>query len=557
MRGWIIAPSGQALKLNKEEEYDRAYRQNELYSDIRVHGLDGTRKVDPGSVFGYESVIEEMPLFAQFEWYFQRRLPCLLSRYVLTLPAGWRADMASFNYPALNAIVDGTTYTWEIRNLSYIEPEPASPGLDSLVPRIAITYHPADGARLPAAIGFSTWADVSKWLFALNEPPSGPDDAISTKVRELLANAHSEFQRIQAIGYFVRYMKYVSIQTGVGRGGGYRPHSAGDVFRNDYGDCKDKAALMRAMLKAAGIASYPAFLNSTDRNYVREQWPSPQQFNHVVVAVKVSSEIRAEAVTDHPTLGRLLIVDPTDGETPPGELPIVEQGGLALVAGGDKSALVRVPMTVPEANLVESDIRASLSGTGTLTGTIQEVSHGQSAVALKRHLDRQTRLDFEKMIEAWVARSLVGEVSRIDPKVSSYPSRFVLTFGINALGYGQMKGGRLMVLRPVVLGRRDSIFLINPTRSNPVLLNAEVFRENVRITLPPGFKLDELPDPLQLDSPFGHYSAKCELGSGELRCSRSIEFRAALIPIDQYAAVREFFEKILNEEQSLVVLVHE
>jgi len=58
-------------------------------------------------------------------------------------------------------------------------------------------------------------------------------------------------------------------------------------------------------------------------------------------------------------------------------------------------------MTVPEANLVESDIRASLSGTGTLTGTIQEVSHGQSAVALKRHLDRQTRLDFEKMIEAW------------------------------------------------------------------------------------------------------------------------------------------------------------
>jgi len=122
---------------------------------------------------------------------------------------------------------------------------------------------------------------------------------------------------------------------------------------------------MRAMLKAAGIASYPAFLNSTDRNYVREQWPSPQQFNHVVVAVKVSSEIRAEAVTDHPTLGRLLIVDPTDGETPPGELPIVEQGGLALVAGGDKSALVRVPMTVPEANLVESDIRASLSGTGT------------------------------------------------------------------------------------------------------------------------------------------------------------------------------------------------
>jgi hypothetical protein len=558
MRGWIIAPSGEPLKLNKENEYDRPYRGNDLYNDIRVHGLDASRKADPGSVFGYESVLDETPLFAQFEWYFQRRLPCLVSRYVLVLPPGWRAETSAFNSSSLTPVVEGTVYTWEVRDLPYIEPEPAEPGLDSLVPRAAISYHPATDPSERAAISFRTWADVSRWLFALNNPPAEPDDAISAKVRELMADAHTEFQRIQAIGYFVRQVKYVSIQTGVGRGGGYRPHSAGEVFSNDYGDCKDKAALMRAMLKAAGIESYPVFLNATDRNYVREQWPSPQQFDHVVVAVKVSGGTRAEAIIDHPVLGRLLLVDPTDPLTPPGEVPMPEQGGLALVAARDKSALLRIPMTSPEENLTEREIRATLSDTGTLTAKIEEASHGQGAVGIRRLFYGQTRPDFDKSIEGWVARSATGaEVSRIEPLDSSYPSRFTVKFDVDVAGYGQIKGSRLMVFKPVVLGRRDSVFLVNATRSNPVALSAESFREKVHIALPPGFKLDEIPDPLEVDAPFGHYSAKCEVSGGELLCLRATEVQFASIPVEQYAEVREFFEKILNEEQSLAVLVRQ
>ncbi len=44
-------------------------------------------------------------------------------------------------------------------------------------------------------------------------------------------------------------IQYISIQTGLGRGGGYRPHASNEVFAKSYGDCKDKANLMRAMLK--------------------------------------------------------------------------------------------------------------------------------------------------------------------------------------------------------------------------------------------------------------------------------------------------------------------
>jgi len=37
------------------------------------------------------------------------------------------------------------------------------------------------------------------------------------------SGAGTEFQKIQAIGKFAQGVQYVSIQTGIGRGGGYKP----------------------------------------------------------------------------------------------------------------------------------------------------------------------------------------------------------------------------------------------------------------------------------------------------------------------------------------------
>ena len=100
-------------------------------------------------------------------------------------------------------------------------------------------------------------------------------------------------------------VKYVSIQMGTGTGGGYTPHAAPQVLRNLYGDCKDKANLMRSLLQATGVRSYLVTIRSGDRRYVREEWPSPYQFNHAIIAVEVSDAIQAPAVGEWDGFGRL------------------------------------------------------------------------------------------------------------------------------------------------------------------------------------------------------------------------------------------------------------
>src|SRR5262249_646075 len=295
----------------------------------------------------------------------------LSSRITVSMPQGWRADSVTFNHPKVEPTMTGSTYSWELRNLPFIEREPAAPELTNLAPRMAISIYPPQG-KTTLLKPFSSWKDVGGYNNELSDPQASYNEAIAAKARELTANAKSEFEKIQAIGGYSQSVNYISIQIGVGRGGGYRPHAAVDVFNKNYGDCKDKANLMRAMLKSIGIESYPVGIFSGDPTHVREEWPSPHQFNHAIIAVKVSDETKVPAVIKHSSLGRLLIFDPTDEDTPVGDLPDHEQGSLALIAAGEHGELVRMPMTEPEANKLERTIEAELDSEGGLSVKMQE-----------------------------------------------------------------------------------------------------------------------------------------------------------------------------------------
>ena len=121
--------------------------------------------------------------------------------------------------------------------------------------------------------------------------------------------------------------------------------------------------MMRALLKSLGVESYPVLIFSGDPNRVEPEWPSPQQFNHCIIAVKVGDETQAPTIVKHPSLGRLLIFDPTDDDTPVGDLPDHEQGSYALIVAGEVGDLMKMPVTPPEANRLERAVEAELAPT--------------------------------------------------------------------------------------------------------------------------------------------------------------------------------------------------
>lgn len=555
VKGWLMRPGGSAVSIGKDRVLDVAIADNDVYNEARARVISATDRADVGHVFGYQMTIEDRSVFTQYEWEFQRWLPTLLSRYRLVLPTGWRASSITFNHPNIDPVVSGSSYTWELRNLPPVEREPASPALTDLVPRLAVSYFPGPAARARLGPSFESWKDVSVWLTQLNDPQAAPDENIVAKVRQIIASAGREFDRIQAIGRYVQGIQYISIQTGLGRGGGYRPRTASHVFTKSYGDCKDKATLMRAMLKVIGIESYPVAIYAGDVNYVRPEWPSPQQFNHVIVAISVKDDVDAPSIVNHPSLGRLLLFDPTDEHTALGDIPEEEQGSLALLIAGDRGDLFRVPAISSESNRLERQVDAILRADGSLAATVRERSVGQAAVNERRAFRYLSRTEYAGMIENWITRGAKGaSVSEISPNENSSDSSFSLSVKFATSTYGQVMRNQLLIFKPAVVSRRESLFLTEASRRHPVVLYSNAYSETVRVKLPDEFEVDEMPDSVKLETSFGLYNATYEVQDGHLIFTRRLEQKAVRVPAENYDKVRTFFEKIRAAEQSPVVL---
>jgi transglutaminase-like putative cysteine protease len=551
MRAWLMKPNGEIKRYGKDETIDVAVTDYSLYQEARVRAISAVNESDAGMTFGYEVRQETKEPFAQETWLFQSDAPMAVSRYSLTVPANWRAEALVFNHEKFEPTVTGGTYVWELRNLPPIPTEDDGPSYKNLSARIAVNYFPAANGKAQ----FVGWREVSRWLSGIMDPQMAATPELTAKARELTATAKTDLDKIKAIGRFVQNVRYVSIDLGVSSGGGYRPHAAAETFAKAYGDCKDKANLMRAMLKTAGVTAYPVAITADDPSYVREDDPSPGQFNHCIIAVKVGDDVSLPTVTTHPGLGRLLFFDPTSEHTPLGDLPKDEQGSLALIVAGDAGGLARMPSTAPEANHTEYAVTATLTAEGAMQASIVGERTGQAAVNERAQFKSLSADDYRKSVERRLARLLTGvKLNKVETQDGMDEGRFRLTYEISADNHAQLMQRRLFVFNPSLSPVRYPA-VAEPTRKLPLLVDAQSVRETVRWTLPDGFAVDELPDPVRLESPYGTYSAKCTVNGTELVYVRRLVVRGGMIPVEEYGAIRKFFGRVGAAEQTPVVLV--
>lgn len=556
LKAWLIRSNGIMVKdYGKKEIVDRVLADNDLYNEARIKVIDASREVNAGDVFGFETVSEERRIFTQSQFSFQYDLPVVHARFTMNLPAGWKAGSVTLNHPNVEPqMIDGG-YTWELSNLPPIRHEPSSPQWSSLAPRLAVSFYPSQPTATPLRT-FANWNEVARWMSEIEDPQMNVDDALAAKAREITAGSQTELEKIQAIARYVQQLQYISIQVGVGKGGGYRPHLATEVFAKSYGDCKDKANLMRAMLSVVQIPSYMVSITADDADYVRAEWASPHQFNHCIIAVKIKDETQVPSVITHPKLGRLLIFDATDPYTQVGDLPEDEQGSLALISHPDVDSVTRMPVLPAEMSQMRRNIEIALDGEGAISGTISEKSTGQAASGERARLSRLSAAEYNRMIETWIARGASGaRATRITPKDSKTEGKFDLDVEFGARGYAQLMQSRLMVFKPAIISRLDRQSFSEGRRMHPYVIEATAYSESVKIKLPPNFAVDEMPEATSLESAFGKYSATYEVKDDYLIYNRSLKLDRAKIPADKYHTVENFFGRVHAAEQSPVVLI--
>ncbi|WP_165799123.1 DUF3857 domain-containing protein [Sphingobacterium corticibacter] len=130
---------------------------------------------------------------------------------------------------------------------------------------------------------FSNWQEVAAWATKVNPIP------ILTSSQSLSVFADELWKK--AGGNKVNYFKLVTdfVQNEIRYQGvemgefSHRANNPEKVFRQRYGDCKDKSVLLATLLKYKKIDSGLGLVNSYIDHGLKKQIPSPQSFNHMVV----------------------------------------------------------------------------------------------------------------------------------------------------------------------------------------------------------------------------------------------------------------------------------
>ena len=525
-----------------------------LASDERTKTLQ-IPAATPGSVVGYEVEQELRPYMLVDTWGFQDTIPVREAHYVLKLPAGWSYKTNWLNHGEESSTPAGSgEWHWSVSDLRAIRVEAYMPPLQGIAGNMVVALVPPTGQDA----GIQSWHELGAWYMTLMRDRRNASPEIKQKVADLTASTTTTLAKIQALASFVQSdIRYVAIELGIG---GHQPHAAAEVFNHRYGDCKDKANLLITMLKEIGIDAYAVVIN-TVRGSVTSTTPPDLNFNHAIVAIALPPDLDAanlKATVAQPKLGRLLFFDPTDDLISLGLLSGGLQANYGMLVTSDGGELIKLPQLPVGSNGTARTAKLTLDEKGTLRGDVHEVRSGDSA-AYQRAALRAAAVDTDRIkpVEAVAAASLstfqIVKASVANLHVMDRP--FEWNYSLEAENYAKTAGDLLLV-RPRVLGTHASGFLeTKEPRQFPIEFSGpERDTDIFEIALPPGFEVDELPPPVNVDKGFAAYRSKTETVGSTLRYTRTIEIKDLSVPADKADQLKEFYRTIAGDERNSVVL---
>jgi hypothetical protein len=558
LHGWCIPAQGKDYEVKDKDAMDVAapIEGGELVSDVRYRVLR-IPAPEPGNIVGYEYEVEEQPFFLQYIWYFQETDPVRESHFSLQLPAGWEYKASWLSYPEVKpAEGGGNLAQWVVTGLKGIRHEPDMPPWRGVAGQMIVSFFPAEGTSDKKEL--ANWQSMGNWYQNLIAGQMAASEPIKQEVTVLTTGKAAQLQKVQAIGAFVQHdIRYVAIELGIGS---WQPHAAPDVFSHRYGDCKDKATLMRAMLREIGVDSYQVMIN-TQRGAVTPDTPAHNGFNHVILAIKLPDDVKDPsliAVLQHPKLGRVLFFDPTNEFTPLGQIGGYLQANYGLLVTPEGGDLVRLPQQPSTMNSIQRVGKLTLDAKGLLKGDVTEVRLGDRAWSERGRLREVTKnADRIKPIETLLAGSLpnfqIVRASVANLEHTEQPFGFNYTF--QSENYAK-SAGNLLLVRPRVLGSKSwGVLETKEPREFPLEFDGpSEDTDTFDIALPAGYEVDELPPPTDVEFSFGSYHSKTEASGHVLHYTRSMEIKELSVPVGKMDELKKFYRMIASDERNTAVL---
>jgi len=495
-----------------------------LYYDNRaeVVRFEGLRA---GDVLEVQYVVEDVSAENQMADYFgdfqpiAESIPKRLWEYTLLAPATRPIYSNTPRAPRVTSETsvrgDERAYVFAARDVAALDAEPAMPGTAEIAPYLHVST-------------YASWDDVGAWYWRLVEEQLTPDDDLRRAAHGAVAAGASELERVRAIHELVvTGTRYVGLEFGIH---GFKPYKVTQVLERRFGDCKDKASLMVALLREVGVTSELVLVRTRRGGLVERAPASLAIFDHAIVYV--------------PDLD--LYLDGTAEFSGMTELPAQDQGVMVLRVGPRGAHLAETPVLPSSANRVDRSWQVDLTAAGDATIHEDLTIHGQAAAEWREHYQTSGERA-ERYGQVWTARYPGARLTSVDmPHIEERAAPVAVHAVAEVPRFGLASAGGVTL--PLTVREADfsrTYARLSTRRQDLVIAYPWQHAEEIVYHLPQGWVLRAPPAPRALTGPFGRVSLAVTLEAGGIVRVRSfLDVTRARITPAEYGAFRAFLGDI-------------
>jgi hypothetical protein len=277
-----LPPGGSWQPVKKDAVFVQSPQENQdasLYSDA-AQLVVVFPQIRVGSITEQIVLVEE-PVFRipgelTALLYFSAGWPTDVMRQVVDLPAPLAARLTdtpvgAVPVPRRQDLPQGRSrFEWNAENLPGDRGEPAMAPATVTGPLVFLST-------------VESWDRLADWFRGLLADRGELPAELRAKARAWTAEARTPEEVARILHRHVADdIRYTGLEFGVA---GFQPKRPADVWTDGYGDCKDKANLLRVLLADQGISSTLALINTQHAGAVETRSPDFRHFDHAILAI--------------------------------------------------------------------------------------------------------------------------------------------------------------------------------------------------------------------------------------------------------------------------------
>ncbi len=535
--GKVIKPSKEAFNI----VYPPFVSEAPIYSDLKYQTIS-MPAVSKGAVIKYAYKLTTFkPYMKNNFWetnYFQDFYPVKEATFTLLVPKDSYFKFKTYNMSPLESKPKVSykgkyeVLTWTLKDVPPLEKENNMPPFGEVAKKVAVS-------------SIKSWTEVAKWYSELAREAVEPDSLVKETTLKVIKGKKTLEDKIRAIYNFVsQNIRYVGMEFGIN---GYKPHKAGEILRNRYGDCKDHATLLISMLKVIGVKGYPVLIPTLSKADADPQMPMPTAFNHEIAAVKVK--------------GKLLFMDTTSDFVPFGYLPPSDQGRHSLVVDlkRESGRLQETPIYPPSSNQEDFSGAFKIGEFGALSGSFKFHYTGIYGVIERARLFNLTPSQIEKHIYELASRVSPGfDVEGY--KLSNFKDLSVpyvdLQIEGKDLSYSTLTSHFLLAKFPSPDFSRLISLVAPKERKYPFVVGYKMEKEiTSSVEIPKGYTLYLKPEDFSFKNRVGSLNLRWEEVGKRITLSFKMVLNKRIVPVEEYQDLRELFNRAVKTLRNQILIL--